>query len=555
MQKRRKPSSSLDGFVPRNRPARRRSSLDTKAAQATKSERKNSFENTDATQPLRIVDEGWRAPDDALVIDEDIDLENTAHKAEKKPHFWQIGKKRRLRKGKPEQSRRRKVLKRVFILILLVIISIGGFLGWKVVRNTTKIFSGNVLGLLDATKLKGEENGRVNILLAGTSEDDPGHDGAKLTDSIMLVSLDTTNKKAFMMSIPRDLWVSYQTRECSVGYQGKINAAYTCGEQINFDEDGYAKGGMGLLEKIVEDNFGVPIHYYAKINYTAFREAVDAVNGIDITLKTDSPNGILDRIFDWECKYRCYKVKYPNGPLHLNGEQALDLARARGDFTGYPTYGTGNDFGRTERQRQMLIALKDKALSVGILSNPAKISSLLDAAGNNVTTDFKTSELRRLYDLGKDIKSQNIQSIGLADEDVNLIQTFTSSDGQSAIRPVAGVADFSAIKNYLKKITSNDPLVREDASIVVLNASGVLGLAQKKADVLELKGLTVQAVGNAVARDDVVVVAKSSQKNATKSYLEKLFGVQAITNLDIAVEAKSYQSDFVIVLGKTAASN
>lgn len=86
----------------------------------------------------------------------------------------------------------------VFIVVALV----SGFLGWKVFRNTGKIFQGSVFGLFDSTKLKGEDTGRVNILLTGTSEDDPGHPGALLTDSIMIISLDTVNHSAFLMSIP-----------------------------------------------------------------------------------------------------------------------------------------------------------------------------------------------------------------------------------------------------------------------------------------------------------------------------------------------------------------
>ncbi|MFO0970857.1 MAG: LCP family protein [Candidatus Saccharimonadales bacterium] len=560
MEKRRRPSSAMDGFVPRNRTSKRRASLDKSSVQSRHAEAAKS-KRSRATLPLRIEEDGWvnNDPDTVVLDDEEIQAAGEMRRSRrqlaegaepKKPHFWQIFKKRRIRKGKPEPSRRKKILRRLLFAVVLLGALVGGFLGWKVLKNATKVFNGSILGILDSTKLKGEDEGRVNILLAGTSEDDPGHDGAKLTDSIMVVSLDTKNNSAFMISIPRDLWVNYQTRGCSVGYQGKINAAYTCGEQIAFNEDGYAAGGIGLLEKIVEDSFGLDIHYYAKINYTAFRDAVDAVNGIDINLQTDSPNGILDRIFDWECKYRCYKVKYPNGQLHLNGEQALDLARARGDFTGYPTYGTGNDFGRTERQRQMLLALKDKALNIGILSNPAKLGSLLDAAGNNVTTDFKTNELRRLYEVGKKIDSKNIQSIGLTDDDVNLVQTFNSADGQSAVRPVAGVTDFSQIKNYINKLISTDPVTREGATVVILNASGTVGLAQTQADQLAEKGLNVEDVGNAAPRDSTTIFSKSTNKNSTKKYLEKYFGAIATTDQNTLTEAANYDADFVIAIGK-----
>lgn len=559
MEKRRRPSNAIDGFVPRNHAVRRRASLDKDSVRPRQTRGLSRAQGANSSQPLKLHEEdGWVNNDpDTIVLEEgnlrevlSENANNGSDVRQKKPHFWQLFKKRRINKGKPEPSRRKKIIKRTLLILLLIGLLVAGFLGWKVLKNATKVFNGSVLGIFDSTKLKGEDQGRVNILLAGTSEDDPGHDGAMLTDSIMIVSLDTKNNNAFMLSVPRDLWVNYQTQSCSVGYQGKINAAYTCGEQIKFNEGGYAEGGIGLLEKIIEDNFGLDINYYAKINYTAFRDAVDAVDGIDITLKTDSPNGILDRIFDWECNYRCYKVKYPNGPLHLKGEQALDLARARGDFTGYPTYGTGNDFGRTERQRQMLLALKDKALSIGILSNPAKLSSLLDAAGNNVTTDFKTNELRRLYEVGKKIDSKNITSIGLTDEDVNLVQTFTSANGQSAVRPVAGVTNFTQIKNYINKLISTDPVVREGASVVVLNASGVAGLAQTQADELAKKGLSVQGVGNAASRGTTAIFSKNTSKNSTKRYLEKLLGVTITSDQAAVPEAAGYSADFVIVIGK-----
>ena len=144
------------------------------------------------------------------------------------------------KKPKKIRSKRYKIIKRSILSVLAIFILIGGFLGYKFWKNSTQIFGGGgIFGFFDSTKLRGEDQGRVNILIAGNSEDDPGHAGASLTDSIMLVSLDTANNTGFMMSIPRDLWVSYGVKNCAVGLQGKINAAYVCGEQIKFHESGY----------------------------------------------------------------------------------------------------------------------------------------------------------------------------------------------------------------------------------------------------------------------------------------------------------------------------
>lgn len=452
--------------------------------------------------------------------------------------------------GKLKKKRNwRKIFKRTLIVLAVVFILIGGFLGYKVWKNTSKVFHGSIFGLLDRTKLKGEDQGRVNILITGTSEDDPGHDGAMLTDSIMVASIDTKNNGGFIMSIPRDLWVSYGTNDCSVGNEGKINAVYECGEETKFKQDGYPDGGLGLMEKVIHDNFGLDINYYAKIDYTAFRDAVNAVDGIDVTIKTDDPRGLYDGNIG---KEDGGPLKLPNGNIHLDGQTALNLARARCDTVCYGF--TRGDFDRTEHQRMMLFALKDKALSVGVLSNPAKISGLLDSIGNNVKTDFKTNEIRRLYDLSKQISNSSVKSIGLADDNVKLVTTGMVGNS-SIVRPMAGIDDFSQIKAYVKRLTSDDPVVREGATVVVLNGSGQTGLAQKQADILADKGITVKYVGNAADRASTVVVSKNTQKTATNSYLDGLYKANSTTDTTANPEAKNYDADFVIILGSNAATS
>jgi hypothetical protein len=203
----------------------------------------------------------------------------------------------------------------------------------------------------------------------------------------------------------------------------------------------------------------------------------------------------------------------------------------------------------------MLLALKDKALSAGVLSNPVKITSLLDAAGKNVDTDFKVNEIRRLYDLSKDVKNEGIKSIGLADDNVSLVQTFTAVNGTSAVRPVAGDGNFAQIKAFIKKMTSNDTVTKEGATAVVLNGSSTSGLAQKHANQLgDDKGIMVKTVGNASARTTTVIVALHGDKMpATKAYLEKKYGVTSTTDTTANPEAKNYDADFVIILGSNEA--
>jgi LCP family protein required for cell wall assembly len=338
-------------------------------------------------------------------------------------------------------------LKRIFIALLVVGLLAGGYIGAKFLINASKTFGGSLFGLVQNDKLDGEDQGRVNVLLAGNSADDVGHSGGDLTDSIMLISLNTKDKTAFVVSIPRDLWVNIPDH----GYS-KINATYVYGKADKFSESGYPDGGMGLLEKVVEQNFDIHINYYALVNYTALRDAVNAVGGVDVTIQSSDPRGLYDPSRDWTSRTYTPLVKLSNGPHTLGGQQALNLARARGD--SYGSYGYGqSDFTRTYNQRLLLSALKTKALTAGVVTNPIRLGSLLDAMGNNVQTDFQTNEVRRLVTLSQEIPDSSIKSVSLNDANgKNLLTSYHTYNGQSALIPAAGVDDYSDINDFLNTL-------------------------------------------------------------------------------------------------------
>ncbi|MDB5179073.1 MAG: hypothetical protein JWN01_1016 [Patescibacteria group bacterium] len=425
--------------------------------------------------------------------------------------------------------------KRMFLVVAVVVgvLVLGtiGWLGWKAMSNVLKATNGNLAGLLSNTKLKGEDSGRVNILLAGNSADDPGHGGGELTDSLMILSIDTKQNTAVMLSIPRDLWVDVP----GYGHQ-KINAAN-------------ADGGMDLLKQVVKTDFGLDINYYALVNYTAFKQSVDAVGGIDITVASADPRGIYDPNI---AKADKGPLVLKNGLQHLDGQTALNLARARNDPTPDGRYGYGlpkGDFDRAANQRLMLLALKTKILSAGVMSNPLKIGQLLDALGSNVKTDFQTNELRRLYDLGSKIDSGKIQSLALTDGTSPLVVNYTTSDGQAALAPAAGVDDFGDIQRYLRQLTSRDPVVKEGAKVVVLNGSGVSGLAKQQAASLESKGVQVIAYETATGEYPTSEIIDNLQahKPATSSLLKGLFGPHIAT--DDTLKRAYPTADFIVILG------
>ena len=431
--------------------------------------------------------------------------------------------------------------KRVLLMVMLLGMAGAGWFGYKFVSSAQAVFHGSVFSLLTTTKLKGEDTGRVNILLAGNSADDPYHDGAELTDSIMIASVDVQHHTAFMISVPRDLWVDIP------GYgHAKINEAYVDGENNGFSAPGYPNGGMGLLEEVIYQTFGVKANYYALVNYNAMRDAVNAVGGVDFTVKSDDPRGLYDPGRDYAT--HTVLVKLSNGTHHLNGAQALDLARARGDDPGSYGYPLA-DFNRTQNQRELILDLKTKVLSVSTLANPVTDSQLFDSIGKNVRTDFTLGEVRRLYDIGKGIPNSSIQSIGLNDvAGKDYMSNYRSPTGQSALIPAAGLDDYSDIRAYITRLLSSDPVVREDARVVVLNGTGTSGLAAKAQTALTAKHLNIVAIGDAsvTAPTSTIIDASNGAMPGTLSLLEQLYGIH-VTKAN--PYANVYDADFIVILG------
>jgi LCP family protein required for cell wall assembly len=332
-------------------------------------------------------------------------------------------------------------IKRTFILVLVCLIAFGSFMGWELYNNASKLTGDknpvSLLGDLLPSSLK-ETNGRVNILLAGYSADDPGHQGADLTDSIMIVSIDTTNKTATLISVPRDLYVNIP----GYGYS-KINAAYEDGQSESFSESGYASGGMGLLEKTIGTDFGVQFDYEGLINYEAFKDSVNAVGGVSVDIQSDDARGLYDPNTN---------LNLPNGVVNLNGQEALDLARARGD--GYGSYGFPNgDFNRTQHQQQLLVALKNKISSGSVISNPLKIAKLANGIGNNIKTDMTVGDMETLYEKTKGISDNNIKEVTLNSYDgTDYLTDYETNSGQDALVPTAGIGNYSQIQELMQNL-------------------------------------------------------------------------------------------------------
>ena len=541
-----KNTSSVDGFIPKRRPTLFSDGDSGREQMNTESVRPQLGETDN--QALRESD-GFLASD----IDESLKNIEDEKPAKKRRRIFR-------RKDKQEDKPRTRfqiIRKRLIIALVVILLLAGAFLAIKAFINGSIIFQGNLLGLFQNKPLQMDANGRSNVLIFGTSEDDKGHEAAYLTDSIMVVSIDQNKKDAYMISIPRDLYVTYG-KGCVAGYEGKINALFGC-----YSNDGKnEKAGAKALKGKVGEILGLDVQYYAHVNYSVVRDTVKALDGVTVNIESRDPRGILDSNFDWKCNagdpYASYATKvkncppdghfidYPNGPVKLDAEHALYLAQARGNTA--PTYGLEqSNFDREKNQQKILKAIREKAVSAGTLTNVGKVTGLIDAMGKNLRTDFDTSEVRTLIQLGQDIPSDKIKSISLVEEGSELV-TNVALGGASSVAPIAGTYDYSEIHSYVAKKLSRNPVIREGANVAVFNASGQVGAAQTEADKLSDAGYTIYAVDNAPAGDygATSIYRQGKDNSGTARSLAKRYNVEIKKTLPFAVDS---QVDFVIVIG------
>ncbi|HZP55601.1 MAG TPA: LCP family protein [Candidatus Saccharimonadales bacterium] len=473
---------------------------------------------------------------DAL-LDEPIELDENDYKGKKD---------RKHPKNRPVRAK--KILKRTALVLLILILAGAGYLGVKFYLVQKHLFHGGgkapVLasscdGDVPVSQLSKEGDGRINILLLGIGG--PGHDGPDLTDTIMVASIDPVTKKVDLLSIPRDLWVKIPHD----GYQ-KINAAYPNGKEASSakDENGQDKDGLKLLDQTLQPIIGINIHYHVVVDFTAFQQAVDAVGGVDVNV----PEQLYDPTIAWENHYN--SVIAQKGIQHFDGHKALLYAKSRE---------TSSDFARAERQRLILVALKDKVFSAGTFANPVRISSLLDSLGNNVYTDFDSSTIKCLYSEVQKVPSSNIKSLDLVTPPNNLLTT-DNIEGLSVVEPVDGLYDYDRIQSFVRNSLRDGFIARENAQVAVYNATNTAGLATQTADTLKSYGYNVKTVDNAPnstnpANTTVVDLSKGIDKY-TRHYLETRFGVIAQSKLPTGTGINPpLGTSFVIILGTDTASN
>lgn len=449
---------------------------------------------------------------------------------------------------KKKRSKKKIVLRSLFSFVIIGVM-LFGFMFGNAYLKARKIFGGGggapaLNADVDPTKLKGEGDGRVNILLLGKGG--AGHDGADLTDTILIASIDPIQKEMSLLSLPRDFYVS-----SSDNY--KINSVYSqakskvlSGKKTADINKRAEDAGEAAIESKVEEITGIPMHYYVMVDFTAFEKAINIVGGIDVNVSKD--NVVFERLWD-ETTHKNYTLDVKQGPNHFDGQRALFYARSR------HTSARG-DFDRSERQRLMLVALKDKVTSAGTYSNPVKITQLVNDFGDHVHSNLSTGEILRVYDVVKSIDSTKIGSVDLVTPP-NVLIAGGMVNGNSVQQPKAGAKDYSEIQNYIRNTLRDGYLRKENANIAVFNGSTINGLAGKRATDLKSYGYNITTVDNAPTKNythTVLVDFTGGKKKYTQHYLEQRLKVTAVSQLpDSNINPNG--ADFVIILGQNESSN
>ena len=369
--------------------------------------------------------------------------------------------------------------------------------------------------------LKGEDRGRINILLLGVGG--KNHDGGLLTDTIILASLDLREKKAALLSIPRDLSIPVEGK----GWR-KIN-------NVNAFAEAQAKGSGGVAaSQAIGDILNIPIDYYVRVDFEGFINIIDEIGGIKVYVENtldDKRYPVMGKEDAEPYEDRFEHLYIEKGWQEMDGELALKYARSR-----HAAGVEGSDFARSRRQQKVLEAIKDKMLSKYVLFKPRMIANIINEMDEHVSTNLKIWEIVKLWQIFKDIKSDDIINKGLDNGPNGLLFDMITKEGAYVLVPTSG--DFTEIQYMVNNIFSDAPVetkkrvVTEDTSIEVLNGTWVNGLAGKVALDLEKYGFEIVRVGN------------FNQKNFKKSAIYDLTYGDKINSLTILKEKTGADVNF-----------
>lgn len=374
---------------------------------------------------------------------------------------------------------------------------------------------------------------RVNMLIMGLDYADVIDRKDPRSDTMILLTLDPITKTAGMLSIPRDLWVAIP------GFDyGKINTAYFLGEVNKMPG-----GGAGLAVKTVEQFLGVPINYYAQIDFVAFERFIDMIGGIvvdvpeDITVDPIGPGNT---------------VTLKAGRNVLDGKTALAYARNRET--------AGGDVDRSHRQQQVILAMRDRVLKVNnlpvLISKAPQIYTELSAG---IHTNMTLQQAVQLALLAQQVNKSDIHQAVIGYEEAS---PDTSPDGLSILKPfpdkIRLLRDsiFTTGGPVGPAAVAEDPqalMKAEAAKVQAQNGTQTPGLAGRTDEYLKSLGFTTIEPVNSDQLHRETTIIDYTGKPYTVGYLAKLMNVA--TNRIFSRYDPNAKVDVVVIVGDDWVAN
>ncbi len=461
---------------------------------------------------------------------------------------------------------------RLFTATLLFTAALGGAFSYQVVTSGDAGFGGFPRLSLFSTlrqlvqpgdkKLEGEEENRVNFLFLGVGGE--GHDGPELTDTIIFASLRPSDETIGMLSIPRDMTVPIPGE----GWR-KVN-------NVNAFAEAKEKGaGPMFASEVLGDLFQQNIHYYVKVDFNGFAKLIDKLDGVDVYVDrtfTDNQYPTEDDLTQ--------TISFQEGWQRMDGETALMYVRSR-----HGDNGEGSDFARSRRQQKVLLALKEKVLTLNTLLNPAKIGALFDTVKGHINTNLSLWEMLRLGNMLRDIDTTKIVNRVLDASTDSPLYT-TSLNGAYVLLPKND--DWGAIRRLAANVLYPDEESGADdiadaprdpprfVRIEIQNGTAINGLAFQTSQLLEGQGFEIVKIGNAAERGythtviyDLTNGERTNELKLLQDYLKAEVSMSAsgwlfstdiipkkITVTDEQTEAKTTEDniDFLIILGESSAN-
>lgn len=399
--------------------------------------------------------------------------------------------------------------------------------------------------------LAGQQDDRINILLLGIGGS--GHDGPYLSDTNIILSIKPSTNQVAMISIPRDLAVKINNHGIR-----KINNADAFGEAEQTD------GGGEYARKIFEQTFGITIPYYARVDFTAFKEIIDAIGGVTVNVERSFVDSQFPGPND---SYQT--LSFDAGLQQIDGERALNFARSR-----HGSNGEDSDFARAKRQQLVIAAFKQKMFSANTYLNPLTLQKIISSLSKHIITNFDFGQIMYLANLAKEIDSSNIKTLVLDDSPNGFLKSARGADDAYLLVPKTGNFNDidSAINNIFGPTDTNTNSVPTENKIVptttipsvkidLENGTWHAGLAAIKKQDLEKAGIIISSVGNSAKRPisaTTIYIKNTAVPNATIATITNKLHANVTANLpewlQKAYNDSSSSSDIIIVLGEDSSS-